>query len=106
MSARDDYPNLAYLHRHRIEAVAALDEIDRLRLDAAYMEDIARCRGEENERLRAWVFCPEHGPFCGGDVCCCVDKHQERLANNSVPSPSLPTHQLGGGGDAHDPPGS
>lgn len=61
MSARDDYPQIAA--RANCERLAdpmaqqlcqALNEIDRLRLDAAYMEDIAQCRGEENERLRRW----------------------------------------------------
>lgn len=22
-----------------------------------------------------WARCPEHGPYCVGDACCCADKH-------------------------------
>lgn len=34
----------------------AAAEIQRLRVELAYMDDIARCRGEENERLRRIVL--------------------------------------------------
>lgn len=51
MSARDDYRCDGLLSTH----AAMCDEIDRLRLDLAYTDDIARCRGEENERLRMFV---------------------------------------------------
>lgn len=27
------------------------------------------------DRLRAYSFCPQHGEWCGGDTCCCLDKH-------------------------------
>lgn len=53
MSAFDDFPPATHLtlpqwERHK----AMLEEIDRLRLDAGYLDDIARTRGEENEHLR------------------------------------------------------
>ena len=50
MSARDDYHPNEWDKGNMIEAM--WEEIDRLRVDNAYLEDIARTRGEENERLR------------------------------------------------------
>ena len=28
-------------------------------------------------RLEAYLFCPEHGPRCGGENCCCIDRHDQ-----------------------------
>lgn len=57
MSARDDYPLLATLELpddgSGVAYGAALDEIDQLRLENAWLRRIADDRGEENERLRA-----------------------------------------------------
>lgn len=44
---------------------------------------------DEIERLRNWVFCPEHGPNCGAAACCCVDRHQPGLAGWERTEPGL-----------------
>lgn len=39
---------------------AAADEIQRLSVALGYLENIAECRGEENERLRRRVVYPQN----------------------------------------------
>jgi hypothetical protein len=71
MSAFDDFPPATHLtlpqwERHK----AILEEIDRLRLDAGYLDDLARtrgyeplvdCGGEDCERQGAMIV---HRPMC------------------------------------------
>jgi hypothetical protein len=68
MSARDDYPIIT-LHESvdtaLIDSVVlsnAYDEIDRLRLDVAWLESIADGRCEENRRLREGIVVGPLGP--------------------------------------------
>jgi hypothetical protein len=131
MSARDDYPIINDVTVGRFgafaseQATAILDEVDRLRLDCAYMEDIARCRGEENERLRHVVRAANEWlrgsfgheqiadedtgePLCGDDGLpwpCPYERLNAALLEldaTTASSPSLLTHPLGGGGDYSD----
>ena len=53
MSARDDYPLLEGPTARADLRRQMLDAIDWLRIDFASLDDLARTRGEENERLRA-----------------------------------------------------
>lgn len=34
------------------------------------------------EQIPSAIVCPEHGDRCGGDDCCCVDKHASVSSNN------------------------